>query len=84
MLHRLILKVTKFQLPPRKRLGTVIKNILGAIMTLMSNGVKGRTRVSASGFSEMTLKLKYGHMQNDCFSFLEIQFAWLPELVSNT
>ena len=30
MLHRLILKVTKFQLPPSKRLGTVVKNILGA------------------------------------------------------
>ena len=28
MLNRLILKVTKFQLPPPKRLGTVIKNIL--------------------------------------------------------
>ena len=27
MLHRLILKVTKFQLPPIKRLSTVIKNI---------------------------------------------------------
>ena len=32
MLNRLILKVTKFQLPPPKRLGTVVKNILGAIM----------------------------------------------------
>ena len=33
MSHRLILKVTKFQLPPPKRLGTVVKNILwGAIM----------------------------------------------------
>ena len=32
MLNRLILKVTKFQLPPPKRLGTVIENILGAIM----------------------------------------------------
>ena len=32
MLNRLILKVTKFQLPPTKRLGTVVKNILGAIM----------------------------------------------------
>ena len=32
MLHRLILKVTKFQLPPPKRLSTVVKNILGAIM----------------------------------------------------
>ena len=29
MLHRLILKVTKFQLPPPKRLGTVVKNIFG-------------------------------------------------------
>ena len=29
MPHRLILKVTKFQLPPPKRLGTVVKNILG-------------------------------------------------------
>ena len=29
MLHRLILKVTKFQLPPPKRLGTVVKDILG-------------------------------------------------------
>ena len=29
MLNRLILKVTKFQLPPPKRLGTVVKNILG-------------------------------------------------------
>ena len=30
MPHRLILKVTKFQLSPPKRLGTVVKNILGA------------------------------------------------------
>ena len=29
MLHRLILKVTKFQLPPPKRLSTMVKNILG-------------------------------------------------------
>ena len=29
MLNRLVLKVTKFQLPPPKRLGTVVKNILG-------------------------------------------------------
>ena len=29
MLNRLILKVTKFQLPPPERLGTVVKNILG-------------------------------------------------------
>ena len=29
MLNRLILKVTKFQLPLPKRLGTVVKNILG-------------------------------------------------------
>ena len=29
MLNRLILKVTKFQPPPPKRLGTVVKRILG-------------------------------------------------------
>ena len=29
MLNELILKVTKFQLPHPKRLGTVVKNILG-------------------------------------------------------
>ena len=29
MLHRLILKVTKFQLPPPKRWDTVAKNIVG-------------------------------------------------------
>ena len=29
MPNRLILKVTKFQLPPPTRLGTVVKNILG-------------------------------------------------------
>ena len=29
MLNRLILKVTKFQLPSPKCLGTVVKNILG-------------------------------------------------------
>ena len=28
MLNRLLLKVTKFQLPPAKRLSTVVKNIL--------------------------------------------------------
>ena len=39
MLHRLILKVTKFQLPPPKRLSTVVKNIL-AIIAPMSNRVK--------------------------------------------
>ena len=29
MLNRLILKATKFQPPPPKRLGTVVKNIFG-------------------------------------------------------
>ena len=29
MLHRLKLKVSKFQLPPPKRLSTMVKNILG-------------------------------------------------------
>ena len=40
MLHRSILKVTKFQLPPPKRLGTVGKNILGGHHAPMSNRVK--------------------------------------------
>ena len=42
MLHRLILKVTKFQLPPPKRLSTVVKNILGGrhAPPPMSNRVK--------------------------------------------
>ena len=44
MLHRLIVKVTKFQLPPPKRLRTVIRNILGAIMPPpMSNRDKAGT-----------------------------------------
>ena len=38
MLNRLILKVTKFQLPPPKRLGTVVKNIFAP--PPMSNRVK--------------------------------------------
>ena len=37
MLNRLILKVTKFQLPPLKRLGTVVKNMMPPPM---SNRVK--------------------------------------------
>ena len=43
MLHRLILKVTKFQLPPPTRLGTVVKNILGgpSCPPPMSNRIKG-------------------------------------------
>ena len=39
MLHRLILKVIKFQLPPPKRLSTVVKNILGGHHPPMSNRV---------------------------------------------
>ena len=42
MLNRLILKVTKFQRPPPKRLGTLVKNILrGHHGPPMSNRVKG-------------------------------------------
>ena len=41
MPHRLILKVTKFQLPPSTRLNTVVKNILGGHhVQPMSNRVK--------------------------------------------
>ena len=47
MLNRIILKVTKFQLPPPKRLGTVVKNILGGhhASPPMSNRVKEQTDV---------------------------------------
>ena len=52
MLHRLILKVSKFQLPPPKHLGTVVKNILGAIMPLpLSNWVK-RRKLTAEVFKD--------------------------------
>ena len=47
MLHRLILKVTKFQYNPPKRLTTVGKNILWAIMPPMSN------RVNASNDNQL-------------------------------
>ena len=40
MLHRLILKATKFQLPPPKRLVTVEKKLGGIMPTHMSNRVK--------------------------------------------
>ena len=44
MLNRLILKVTKFQLPPPNRLGTVVKNILGGpSWPPMSNRVNSKT-----------------------------------------
>ena len=41
MLHRLVLKSTKFQLPRPKRLSTVVKNILGGHHAPMSNKVNG-------------------------------------------
>ena len=42
MLIRLILKVTKFQFPSPKRLGTVVKNILGGIMAPLPCQIKLR------------------------------------------
>ena len=45
MLHRLILKVTKFQLPPPKHLSTVVKNILGPPMS-------NRVKVTEHNFDE--------------------------------
>ena len=45
MLNRLILNVTKFQRPPPKRLGTVVKNILGG-----HDGPPMSNRVKASKF----------------------------------
>ena len=40
MLHRLILKVTKFQLPPPERLSTVVKNILPSCQTGLTDPQK--------------------------------------------
>ena len=45
MLHRLILKVKKFQLPPPNRLVTVVKNMSGAIMPLPPPPMSDRVNV---------------------------------------
>ena len=66
MRHRLILKVTKFQLPPTKRLGTVVKNILGghhAPPPPMSNRVKGvqekpRSKLEKQNFEDFSMSLE--------------------------
>ena len=52
MLNRLILKVAKFQLPPPKRLGTVVKNILGGPSWPLpkSNRVKPFLQLSSAIF----------------------------------
>ena len=49
MLNGLILKVTKFQLPPPKRLGTVVKNILGGAPI----GLYGDNKYTASDICKM-------------------------------
>ena len=48
MLQRLILKVTKFQLPLPTRLITVVKTFWGAIMPPMSNRVNQMTLPTTS------------------------------------
>ena len=65
MPHRLILKVIKFQLPPPKRLGTVVKNILGSHHgpPPMSNRVNEkinfwRENVKAHGFHMLCARMK--------------------------
>ena len=65
MPHRLILKVTEFQLPPPKRLGTVVKNILGGHHgPPMSNRVKGtcygNKTIHQIGATILALKLDKG------------------------
>ena len=47
MLNRLILKVTKFQLPPPKRFGTVVKNILGGHHAPDWTPIKNMQRVAS-------------------------------------
>ena len=59
MLNRLILKVTKFQLPPPNRLDTVGKNILGGhhAPPPMSNRVKS---MAANNFCDETKSVLRG------------------------
>ena len=61
MLNRLILKVTKFQLPPLKRLGTVVKNILGGhhAPPPMSNRVNSYFDVLLDNTFKVEQKIKY-------------------------
>ena len=70
MLQRLILKVTKCQLPPPKRLGTVVKKHFGEAMP-MSNRIKVFTQIGQSvkimcnrtyiSFDAIVLKLIFGY-----------------------
>ena len=60
MLHRLILKVTKFQLTPPKRLSTVVKNILGDHHS-PPNRVK-----AVAHLIEVLLRLVVANQNGDC------------------
>ena len=58
MLTRFILRVTKFQLPPPKRLGTVAKNILGGhhapppmLNRVKDNGISSKPASSSNSSS---------------------------------
>ena len=83
MPHRLILKVTKFQVPPLKRFGTVVKNILTpcqielrAIFCKSHPTCDSRVFRISSHFNQLKIKVIPEHGRN--FSFIK-HFAELLE-----
>ena len=70
MIHRLILKVTKFQLSPPKRLSTVVKNVLGSL-GLDKTGSDTFKSVLIYGM-EQELKKKKIHKHAKNFTFLTL------------
>ena len=69
MPHRLILKVTKFQLPPSKRLGTMVKNILG--------GHHAPPPQCQIGLSQQNVWLKASAFWTDLATVLREKRNWL-------
>ena len=66
MLNRLILKVTKFQLPPPKRLGTVVKNIFGGTDFVLILLIQYIAHYRVSKVIRKHTKLNHNHF--NCFS----------------
>ena len=88
MPHRLILKVTKFQLSPPKRLGTVVKNILGGhdAPPPMSNRVKGTPVTPQAIMKKYLMKAKdrLHNLEKSIISVTEtqnIQDVYFPQII---
>ena len=67
MLHRLMLKVTKFQLPTPKRLGTVGRNILGAIVAPCQIGLRAFIGVETAALSFRTKQYSTSCSSHICY-----------------